>query len=231
MRLTLLFHITAGVLGLLSGAIALYTHKGGRQHRASGTLFVWTMLPMAAAGFVLSTVGGVAPEMNVPVAALTTYLVVTAVTTVRPASAARRRLDSAMMGLGLATGLGSLALGVAALARPGIPDGFAYPLFMFGVVGLLAVNGDFRVQRSGELRGTRRLARHLWRMCFALFIAALSFFIGQADVFPEPIRIRPLLALPVLAVLVTMVYWLWRLRGRPRPALTLSAIPLSSQDI
>ena len=51
-------------------------------------------------------------------------------------------------------------------------------------------------------------------MSFALFIAALSFFIGQAQVFPKPVRIMPLLALPVLAVLVTMVYWLWRVRVR-----------------
>ncbi len=51
-------------------------------------------------------------------------------------------------------------------------------------------------------------------MTFALFIAALSFFIGQADVFPQPIRIPPLLALPVLAVLVTLLYWLWRVRIR-----------------
>ena len=42
----------------------------------------------------------------------------------------------------------------------------------------------------------------------------MSFFIGQADVFPEPYRIRPLLALPVLAVLVTMLYWVWRVRVR-----------------
>ena len=51
-------------------------------------------------------------------------------------------------------------------------------------------------------------------MSFALFIAALSFFIGQAKVIPEPFRIMPLLALPVLAVLVTMFYWLWRVRFR-----------------
>jgi hypothetical protein len=51
-------------------------------------------------------------------------------------------------------------------------------------------------------------------MCFALFIAALSFFIGQAHVFPKPIRIPGLLVLPVLAVLVTMLYWLWRVRIR-----------------
>ena len=51
-------------------------------------------------------------------------------------------------------------------------------------------------------------------MCFALFIAALSFFIGQARLFPEPLRIMPLLALPVVAVLVTMLFWLWRMRVR-----------------
>jgi hypothetical protein len=51
-------------------------------------------------------------------------------------------------------------------------------------------------------------------MSFALFIAALSFFIGQAQVIPKPIRILPLLALPVLAVLVTMIYWLWRVRTK-----------------
>ena len=64
------------------------------------------------------------------------------------------------------------------------------------------------------LRGARRLARHLWRMCFALFIAAASFFLGQADEFPEPLRIPALLALPVLAVLLAMLYWLWRVRIR-----------------
>ena len=90
----------------------------------------------------------------------------------------------------------------------------AFPFFMFGVVGLLAGIGDVRLMRSGALHGVRRLARHLWRMSFALFIAALSFFIGQAQVFPKPVRIMPVLALPVLAVLVTMVYWLWRVRVR-----------------
>ena len=83
---------------------------------------------------------------------------------------------------------------------------------MFGVIGLLGSAGDVRMMRSGVLRGSSRLARHLWRMCFALFIASLSFFIGQAKVIPKPIRMFPLLALPVLTVLVTMFYWLWRIR-------------------
>jgi threonine/homoserine/homoserine lactone efflux protein len=51
-------------------------------------------------------------------------------------------------------------------------------------------------------------------MSFAFFIAALSFFIGQAKVIPKPVRIAPLLATPVLLVIVTMFYWLWRVRIR-----------------
>lgn len=90
----------------------------------------------------------------------------------------------------------------------------AFPFLMFGIVGLVAGAGDLRIMRSGRLGGASRLARHLWRMSFALFIAALSFFIGQAKVFPEPVRILPLLALPMLTVLVTMFYWLWRVRIR-----------------
>ena len=52
-------------------------------------------------------------------------------------------------------------------------------------------------------------------MSFALLIAAISFFIGQAKGIPQPIRIVPLLMVPPLAVLAAMFYWLWRVR-RPR---------------
>jgi hypothetical protein len=51
-------------------------------------------------------------------------------------------------------------------------------------------------------------------MSMALFIAALSFSVQLPKFLPEPLRIRGLLVLPVLAVLVTMVYWLWRVRIR-----------------
>lgn len=117
----------------------------------------------------------------------------------------------------LAVGLTSLVFGFEALASPdgkgrdGMPP---FPFFMFGVVGTMAAVLDMRMIRSKGLKGASRLARHLWRMSFALFIAALSFFLGQADEFPEAIRIFPLLALPVLAVQITMVYWLWRVLAR-----------------
>ena len=141
------------------------------------------------------------------------YLVITAMTAVQPPAAALRRLDAGLMLAGFAVGLASLASGFGVIAAGGRESGMAFPLFMFAVVGLLAAAGDFRMLRSGGLRGAARLARHLWRMCVALWIAAASFFLGQADEFPEALRIPGLLALPVLAVLVAMFYWLWRVRG------------------
>jgi len=118
----------------------------------------------------------------------------------------------------LGVGLASLTFAFEAVSAGGKRNGMpAFPFFMFGVVGLLASASDLRILRSGSLKGASRLARHLWRMCFALFIAALSFFIGQSKVFPKPVRSFPLLALPVLAVLLTMFYWLWR--GRIRRSL------------
>ena len=51
-------------------------------------------------------------------------------------------------------------------------------------------------------------------MCFALVIAAFSFFLGQAKVIPKPYRIFPLLVIPPVVVLVTLMYWLWRVRVR-----------------
>ena len=118
-----------------------------------------------------------------------------------------------MLALVLGVGSVSLAFGVEAVANGGMRNGMpAFPFFMFGVIGMLGAAGDIRVLMTGTPTGARRIARHLWRMSFALFIAALSFFIGQAQVIPEPIRIRPVLAIPVVLVLVTMVYWLWRVR-------------------
>ena len=209
-------HILAGSLSLAFGYVALYSPKGATLHRRAGRVFVYAMLTMSVAGVTIAAVRNVVPALNVPAGLLTAYLVITSLTTVRPPAAGARGLHVVAMVVALAVGLTSLTFGLEAVARGGERNGMpAFPFFMFGVVGLLASVGDLRVLWSGALTGARRLARHLWRMSFALFIAALSFFIGQAKVFPEPVRILPLLALPVLAVLVTMFYWLIRVRVVP----------------
>ena len=90
-------------------------------------------------------------------------------------------------------------------------------LFFIATVMIVAAIGDLRIMRFGMPRGAPRLARHLWRMCFALFIAAGSFFSIRARVakiLPEPFTTAPMRALPILLVFGAMFYWLWRVRGR-----------------
>jgi hypothetical protein len=54
-------------------------------------------------------------------------------------------------------------------------------------------------------------------MCFALFIAAGSFFSDPkrvATILPEPFTTGQMRLLPIVLLFGTMFYWLWRLRGR-----------------
>ena len=103
------------------------------------------------------------------------------------------------------------------------------PAFVFGTAALAGAVGDMRVLAFGTLEGNRRIARHLWRMCLAMFIATLSFFLGQSQAIPAPLRIFPLLAAPVLLVLVLLVYWFVRVRfTRWRPA--RHAPPLEQEE-
>src|SRR5262245_61091247 len=218
MRIALFIHIATAAVALTSGYVALFAPKGGRVHRKAGSVFVVTMLVMAAAGTTIAIVGNIAPAVNVPAGVLTIYLVATAWTTLQlrvppPVSRSRWIHLGAMVALGV--GMTSLGFGIDAVASGGQRNGIpAFPFLLFGIVGLLAFAGDVRVLRAGGVTSRIRIARHLWRMCFALLIAALSFFLGQAQVIPTPLRVPPLLALPILVVVVSLFYWLWRVRRR-----------------
>ncbi len=90
-------------------------------------------------------------------------------------------------------------------------------LFFMAAITALAAIGDVRMMRLGRLAAGPRLARHLWRMCFALFIAAASFFSIRervAKILPGPFTTPLMRGLPVLLIFVAMFYWLWRIRGR-----------------
>lgn len=209
MGIILLIHVVAGGCGLASGYLALYAAKGAPLHRQSGRLFVFVMLTMSVTGMWISAAGGVAPAINVPSALLTSYLVVTSLATVRPLS--WPWVDRVAMFMGATIGVGCLVLAAMAMARGGAARGMAYPLVMFGGVALAAAVGDRRMIRAGGVRGAARLWRHLWRMCFALFVASIAFYLGQGRV-PEVIRTPALIAAGVLMPLAAMLYWRWRLR-------------------
>lgn len=211
-------HIVAGGIAIILGAVALAVRKGGSIHRRSGLLFVYAMLVLGTTGAVLGFRRS-PTDGTVFAGVMTVYFVTTALTTVRRPSAWTNRLN--VTGLILATGVALFSIlgGVKAYHSPhGTLQGVPYFMFFFiATVVLLAAAGDVRVMRSGLPRGAPRLARHLWRMCFALFIAAGSFFSIRtrvASVLPEPLTTAPMRALPILLLFGAMFYWLWKVRGR-----------------
>ena len=211
-------HIAAGGLAIILGAVALIAKKGGAVHRQIGLLFVAAMALMGVSASLLGLRKSLT-DANVFAAFMTIYFVGTALTTVRPASSWTRGFNA--VGLVVAVGLAifDLSAGVKAFNTPrGSLGGVPFPMFFFlATILLLSAIGDVRMMQSGVLRGAPRLRRHLWRMCFALFIAAGSFFSIRervARVLPEPFTTAPMRVLPIVLVFGTMFYWMWRLRGR-----------------
>lgn len=200
-------HIIAGTIGIISGFISVFAVKGMKVHRKSGIVFVYSMLVLASTGAVIAALqNGAASVIG---GSLAFYLVSTALFTVRAREKRFHWIDGAATLLAIVLGALSIKVGIDGLNTPngtvdGVPAGM---IFFFATVALLGAVGDIRVMVTGGLQGAHRIARHLWRMCFALFIASGSFFLGQAQVFPKPIRIFPLLAIPALLPLALLLYW------------------------
>jgi len=205
-------HIAAGAVGMLSGAVALYALKGGRLHRKSGMVFVYAMVLMTLTALVMTMLGG--GRFSAMQALFTFYLVTTSLLTVRQREPRFRWTNVGAMVLALSVGVYDIMLGLEAAARPkGTLDGIpAAMMFIFAGFALLGALGDLRMMLVRQFERNERIARHLWRMGLALWIAVASFFLGQTRHFPEPLRNMALLAIPVLLVLVLTVYWLLRVR-------------------
>ncbi|HEX5716620.1 MAG TPA: hypothetical protein VF179_10705 [Thermoanaerobaculia bacterium] len=222
MQLLLPIHIAAGGLAIVLGAVALIVKKGGTIHRRSGLLFVYAMLAMGFSASILALRNS-PTDGNLAAGLMTAYFVGTALTTVRPVSPWTRRIDAAALTVIVVLALGYIVGGVKAFNSPGLTPG-GVPFRTVGVMSFvlatfmtLSAAGDVRILRFGMPRGGPRLARHLWRMCFALFIAAGSFFSIRervARILPEPFTSGPMRALPILLLFGAMFYWLWRVRAR-----------------
>jgi uncharacterized membrane protein len=202
-------HVVAGLIAIVAGFIAVFARKGQKLHRKSGKVFVYAMVIMSASATVMAIM--LSQKLNPAQAVLTIYFVSTGVLAVRRRPEDSRWIEMSAMLVALVVALYEIMLGFDAMSRPkGTIDGLSPMVaFVFGSIALLAVIGDVRMLTRG-IHGARRIARHLWRMCFGLFVATGSFFLGQTEVFPKPIRIIPLLAIPALLPLALLLYWMGR---------------------
>ncbi|MDZ4739262.1 MAG: hypothetical protein SGJ03_05080 [Alphaproteobacteria bacterium] len=206
----LAFHIGMGTLGVLMGAAALVFRKGSGPHRVVGTVFVLSMLFMGASASILAVMK---PQPGLVAGGLMTiYFIATA-------WMAGRRKDGetgafeivafvAALALAFLIAMGAYALATGATKAPNP----VFPYVLYGISGamVLAAAGDLSVIWRAGLSGAQRIARHLWRMCFGLFIAVGSFAAqGAAKVLPAGVGL-PVLLVSMFLVLGVMAYWLVR---------------------
>lgn len=202
----LIFHIAAGTLAVLSGVAALVFRKGGRVHRGAGIVFVFAM---AAMGVTAAIVGADEPS-NAVAGVLVIYFATTAWLTVKRREGHLFEIGAFLLAASVA-GLGFwsaylIATGARTAANPYI---LYASLFVNSAIALAAF-GDLSVAIRGGIAGAQRIARHLWRMCFALFIAVGSFSAQGVDALPASVPGPQILLVSILIVLSTMIYWLVR---------------------
>jgi hypothetical protein len=104
---------------------------------------------------------------------------------------------------------GALMDGATTPAGPG-------PIYAAAGPGLVAGLLDLRAILRARLTPKQRIARHLWRMCFAFFIATGSFCLGQQDVLPSAVQGSPILFALAFAPFAVRAFWLIRIRFAKR---------------
>lgn len=212
--LILFLHIAGGALAIGSGAVALVAKKGGRTHVIAGLTFCVAMAVMATIGAAASPFLPVPERANVIAGILTLYLVWSGWASVRSKQIVAGPIEM----LGLIVAMTTVATGAwwaiqASRSPTGtLDDTPPQAFYVFIIIGTLATIGDLKLISRGRIAGAPRLSRHIWRVCFALFIASGSFFLGQQRVMPVWMRGSPWLFVPAFAPLFVMAYWLIRVR-------------------
>ena len=159
--------------------------------------------------------------VNLFIAAFAAYLVTTAWLAAwrKPGAAGRAEILALVVSLCLCAPFAilsfQLATGMTPLFKSAVP--FKGPvliaIYAFTLVLAAGAAGDARVVVAGGIAGAPRIARHLWRMCLGLTLAAGSAFTnGFARLLPGPYHVPTVFFLPQFIPVVLLVFWMIRVR-------------------
>jgi hypothetical protein len=218
--LAYVLHVGGGTLAFGAGIVAVFAPKGGRVHRTAGTVFFASMLVMAT---FAAWLGVVLPDLvNLFIAVFVIYLVATGWMTVHRTAG----------GIGLSEKIAlavafclcapfailsfQLAAGLPTLFKSTVPLKGPVLIALYGFTSVLAIAAisDARLVLAGGVLGARRIARHLWRMCLGLTMAAGSAFTNGLPRLLPALHHAPLIWLfvPQFLLLGLLVFWMIRVR-------------------
>lgn len=196
-------HVTGGAVSLAAGGVAILVRKGEAAHRLAGNVFFVAMLIMTVSAFVVAIDRQQA--INITASTLTFYMVLTS-------WVAATRKDGEIGPFESYALLGGLGVVATAAVFALTDKAGASVHYVFGAVGAIAALSDVSVVWRKGLAGAQRIARHLWRMSFAMLVATGAYFVGQPEFVPAILRETYLNFVPVIGVLVLLLFWLARVR-------------------
>lgn len=203
-NITSTFHIIFGTLAVLAGGIALCSKKGRSLHIRYGKVFVWSMMFASLLGILLGVQNHQELFISALAGVLTITLIISSVLTLRPNG---RIIEFSVASVNVLSFIVIFSSGYLAMKNTnGVLFEFnAEDYFFLSGMSLLVLCGDINYYFFNK---SKKILRHLWRMCLAFFIAAGSAFTGPGmAAFPESIQKSGILFLPELLIFLLMIYW------------------------
>jgi hypothetical protein len=207
-----LIHLIAGSIAIIAGFASLMFPKKSPQHKIAGNTFLLSILMLGITSvyvaytrtIMLSLVNGV----------FICYLSSTSWMAIKRKAGCSGYFEKIALATVIGVAIMLIKFGLqAAQSDSGKLSGFGPQVFyFFATIAIIAAIADIRMLYLGGLKGKQRIIRHLWRMCFPMFMATAAFFLGQTKLFPEPMRKIELLAIPVVLVILFSGYWLYRVK-------------------
>jgi uncharacterized membrane protein len=201
-------HIVCGIVAILLGTAAIAVRKGGLRHVQAGMAFGVAMIVLGITASILEPFR--TPRPGSPITGLfVCYFIATSWVAARRGDGRTGKFEILACAVALGTAAVMTWAGVTGKSTTPVGSG---PVFILAGISLVAGLLDLRVVLRKRLTAGEPIRRHLWRMCFAFFIATGSFFLGQQKVMPATVRGSPVLFVLAFAPLAVMLFWLVRLR-------------------
>ena len=210
-----LIHVCGATIAVIAGALAMIFRKGSSLHRVAGNFFVGAMAIMLVPAVISAAL--LRPNAgNAVGGSLALYLVATGWVAGRRRECTTGLFDRIALLWVLLVMTADMTFGTLAMKSPthtlsGYPPEM---YFVFGIIALIHAAFDVRMLVRGGVAGAQRLGRHLWRLCFAFMITLLSFYPGNARLFPRELRKTNLLYIPIVLLIGSTFLWLSRTSRR-----------------
>ncbi|WDE05041.1 hypothetical protein SG34_027700 [Thalassomonas viridans] len=206
-----LIHFLAGSVGILAGFMVFALPKYSPSHKVAGKTFLIAMLVLGLTSIYVAYIRTI--FLSLINGIFICYLVASSWMAIKRKPGSTGYFEQVALAVVAVVAIMYFIFGMqAANSETGKLHGFASPVFyFFGCIATFAAALDMRMIYCGGVHGKQRIIRHVWRMCFTMFMATAAFFLGQAKLFPDAVRTIELLAIPVVLVILLSGYWLVRI--------------------